>query len=343
MGDARTMTTERSTGLDCGRAVAVIAVVFGHVQTLGSTTTAYDVAVRFAVPFFFLLSGYFFRAPAGPLTPALRRLAIRTLGPFALWLAIYLLWFQPPASDWRSPIFLAKLIVQGGPAHHLWFLPSLAVSSALLLVLLKRGAGAGVIAAVAAGLYVVGLLFGSYHDVVFGGGFFWNTRNGPFFGFPFMAIGWLIARRTVRPTLEAALWILLAGAVLHAGEILTLDRFGVRFEHDQLLGTLPYALGFFLVAMNAPRNAATSLLARLGPYSLGVYCVHLLAIEGVQAALAHTAPALGTMPYLVGFLAASASLGFCVALARVPALAPLVRTGRGRPERGTPSLVPAAG
>jgi len=158
-----------------------------------------------------------------------------------------------------------------------------------------------------------------------------------------MAIGWLIARRTVRPTLEAALWILLAGAVLHAGEILTLDRFGVRFEHDQLLGTLPYALGFFLVAMNAPRNAATSLLARLGPYSLGVYCVHLLAIEWVQAALARSAPALGAMPNLVGLLAAALSVGFCLVLARVPALAPLVRTGRRRSGRVGASLVPAAG
>lgn len=335
------MTAERSVGLDCGRTVAVVAVVFVHTQANVPFTTACDVATRFAVPFFFLLAGFFLRVPAGPIAPALRQVALRTLAPFALWLAIYLLWFQPPMSDWRSPIFLVKLLVQGGPAHHLWFLPSLAVSSALLLVLLKRGAAPGTVAAIAAGLYLVGLLFGAYHDAVFGGDFFWNTRNGPFFGFPFMAIGALIARSPVRPTLAASLAILVAGAALHAGEIVTLDRFGVRFEHDQLLGTLPYALGFFLTAMNLPANAATSALARLGPYSLGIYCVHLLAIEGVQAALAPVAPTPPTSPYLVGLLAAVLSIGFCAVLVQVPALAPLVRTGRRTPAYGKATLRPA--
>ncbi|WP_062207076.1 acyltransferase [Aureimonas sp. AU12] len=325
------MSTDRSIGLDVGRAIAVLTVVFGHAQTGIVGTTAYDIGARFAVPFFFLVSGFFLRRPDAPLAMSLVRLAQRLLLPFALWLAIYLAWFEPPASAFLDPIFLVKLIVQGGPAHHLWFLPSLAVSLALFLVLLDRGAGPRTVLAVATGLYVLALVFGAYHDALTGSGrFVWNMRNGPFFAFPFLAAGWWIARAPQRPGLAASVALMAAGAALHTAEILTMDRYGLRFEHDQLLGTLPFGVGFFLVMLNLPASRPARWLARLGPYSLGIYCMHLLFIEiSLSWEARGILPPLdaGFSPYLRGLLVAIACVATCALAASVPWLRPFVRHG----------------
>lgn len=337
------MGRERLQGIDCGRAIAVLVVVFGHAQVQVPHTTAYDVMARFAVPFFFMLAGYFFRLPEGPLLPALLKLCARFLVPFAIWLAIYLLWFQPPIEAFGSPLYLARLLVQGGPAHHLWFLPSLAVSSGLLLLLLRCRVHPAAVAAIAVALYLAGLVFGAYYDVLLSHGrFVWNMRNGPFLGFPFMVAGWFIARSPRRPGLGLSLVVLASGALLNAVEILSLDSFGVRFEHDLLLGTVPFGIGFFLVALNWPPTAAGRLLARIGPYSLGIYCVHLLCILIVDAMLGQDAASAS--PYLVGFLAAMASLAICYGTSRIPRLSPLVRSpARRSREARRGVLMPATG
>lgn len=332
------MSTERSTGLDVGRAIAILTVVFGHAQTSIVSTSAYDIGARFAVPFFFLISGFFLKRPELPLAISMVQLAQRLLVPFAVWLAIYLLWFEPPLGAFLDPIFLAKLAIQGGPAHHLWFLPSLAVSLALFLILLDRGAGPRTILTVAAGLYALALLFGAYHDALTGEGrFVWNMRNGPFFAFPFLAAGWWIAQAPGRPGLAASLALMGAGAALHTVEILAMDRYGLRFEHDQLLGTLPFGIGFFLVMLNLPASRPARWLARLGPYSLGIYCMHLLFIEfSLSLEARGILPPLdaGPAPYLRGLLVAIACVTTCSLAARVSWLRPYVRHG-GAPAAGT--------
>ena len=336
------MTPERLQGIDCGRAIAVLAVVFGHAQVQVPYTTAYDIMARFAVPFFFLLAGYFFKLPDGPFVPVLGRMVARFMVPFFIWLAIYMLWFEPSLAEWSSPMFLAKLLIQGGPAHHLWFLPSLTISSALFLLLLWCRVNPAVIAAIAVALYAIGLAFGPYYDLITGGGrFFWNMRNGPFYGFPFMVAGWLIARMPRRPGLGVSLMVLLAGIVFHAGEILALDRFGLRFEHDLLIGTVPFGIGFFLVALRIPATALGRLVARIGPYSLGIYCIHLLIILVADAMFGD--PWAMRNPYMVGLFAATVSLAICYALSHVPHLAPLVRTPSRRRAREPAPLLPAAG
>lgn len=323
------MKKDRLQGIDCGRAIAVLVVVFGHAHVPVQETSAIDIFARFAVPFFFLTSGYFFKVPDGKLLPALLKMTATFLLPFFVWLAIYLLWFQPPAEVFRSPIEIARLLIQGGPAYHLWFLPSLAVSSALMLILLRLDIGERALILAAVGLYLTGLVLGPYYQVLVGeGDFIWNMRDGPFLGFPFLVIGWYLARNSIRPSLQVSLAVLAFGACLNAAEILTMDAFHIEFEHDLLIGTIPYGVGFFLVALAWPMNAAGQLLARIGPYSLGIYCVHLLVIEAIYSVIGRYDGGEAKYPALVGAAAILISLALCWTGARLPLFSPFFRTGK---------------
>lgn len=128
-----------------------------------------------------------------------------------------------------------------------------------------------------------------------------------------------------------------AGAALQTTEILAMDYYNPRFEHDQLLGTLPFGVGFFLVMLNLPASRPARLLARLGPYSIGIYCLHLLFIEiSLSLEARGVLPPLdaGLAPYLRGLLVAIACATTCALAARVSWLRPFVRHG-GAPAAST--------
>jgi surface polysaccharide O-acyltransferase-like enzyme len=320
---------ERITGIDCGRFVAVIAVIFIHARTTRPESLAAESAARFAVPFFFMTAGFFLSHPGTALLGAAGRVCRRLLVPFLVWLAVYLLWFRPGLSEFRHPKYLALLLIRGGPANHLWFLPSLAFCSILLLGALRAGAGLRTLIAMAAGLYVIGLLLGAYYGPLTGRAHFpWDTRDGPFFGLPFMVAGYAIARTRLAVGPMTALALFLAGGAIQGAETWGLQAAGFDIMHDQMIGTTLFGAGFFLLARTWTETPLTLALARLGRYSLGIFVVHVLVLQ-MLTKLAGWGwfIDIGTD---VGELAAVAVVAtistlLCVSLGKVKVLRPLVR------------------
>lgn len=261
--------------------MAVCGVVFIHTAGDPVANLLGEVA-RFAVPLFFMLSGYFLSSPA----KQCRRLIVL----YAVWVAIYL-----AADTWlglwnpKMPI-VWDLLLRGGPGFHLWFISSLI--QCVLIYLVVRRAGWTVIFMVAGVLYGTGLLFGTYGGLFFDNPVY-NPRWGPAFGFVCVMIGRYVAENP--PAFDNPKRLVRIALAFLAANYLELELFrglDLKFHYgapDVRFFTLPYAMAVFaLVLWGADRFAdskapALALAAALGRVSLGIYAVHVLPLEILKA------------------------------------------------------------
>ena len=94
----------RNESLDCLKGIAILLVMFGHVQVHNQMTDPYlyDVIKSLQMPLFFLISGYLAGAGTKILDPAqyrdrMRRRAAAYLLPFFSWLAVQHITYVPRA------------------------------------------------------------------------------------------------------------------------------------------------------------------------------------------------------------------------------------------------------
>lgn len=329
---------DRIVGIDAGRAIGVVAVVLIHTaasRPLGFGIDAgrlIDQLCRWAVPFYFVASGYFLACRIdGPVGPMLRAVVARLGVVFLTWSAIYLLLSRTGPSRLLDPAAAFRWLVTGEPAWHLWFLSALATCLALLLVLHRSRMSPGAMAAGALALYAVGLALGSYHGAFVAERIdpaqiasrtpLLDGRGGPF-PFVFVVAGYWIARAG-RPPRWLGPSLLAGGAGLHLAEATALDALGwFPFAgNDFLIGTLAFGTGAFLVAQDWPASPVMRHLASVGPWSLGVYCCHVLFIAPLRK-LVPWSDLTGNL--LLAALVLSASVAAVAALSRLRPLRPLL-------------------
>lgn len=283
------MPASRNASLDALRVFSLTGIVTLHVAGGGfndnkALAFVLDELSRFAVPAFFILSAYFWKPDelAAPLKLTLR-VAARVLPAFLLWTAIFVLLKQlphldRPAIDY-SPQGLLLLLWTGGPAFHLWFLPALVVSTAMV-ALGGRYLGWGWTLALSLVLFVGGTIVGAYARPLFGHGFpFWMDRNGLFFGPIFLTAGVMLRR--YRDDLAALpMWSIAAAALIFALAQIGEGYFIVgRYPmgHDYSLSTLGYALAVVLLFTRFDLRAP--IVSTLGKATFAAYLVHPLILN----------------------------------------------------------------
>jgi surface polysaccharide O-acyltransferase-like enzyme len=273
----------RSGAIDQYKFMAFVAVVFIHtshaLETNGLSALGFlDQISRFAVPFFFLASGYFLGLKGREGLIAFRRRAKRILLIFGVWSLFYVLLDQPSAQELLSLKYLAKWALSGGPGYHLWFLPSLLICLAVFLSLLALFSPKKVWL-FALALYFFGVAFGAYRSALGLPDIRFNTHNGPFLGTLFVATGFLLATSKPRISPLLAFSVAILGLAVHLGESIMLNAFNVLpFAANEFsLGTVPFAVGVFAMALSSAevKGRRTSVLQLLGEWSLGLYCVHV--------------------------------------------------------------------
>lgn len=294
-------------GIDTFRAIAILAVICIHTEpfrALGRDHAFYEPAsilinsmTRFAVPFFFISSGYFFSKKFSGDRPRYQhyvKYVRRLLLVFAAWSVIYLvvptslreIWQAGPWQAFYSHmgkvlagISMTDLLFQGTKIH-LWFLTALTIAVSFVF-LLHRGWARWLLYSGAIALYAVALLAGAYASTPLGIDLGFNTRNGPFFSTLFVVIGVWLSRRDVRGNVYIALALTLAGLVIQTAEAGLLYKvYGVSyFEHDFLIGTLPLSLGITLFALSCSQFGKGTYFSAAGKYALGIYLSHFLVLE----------------------------------------------------------------
>ena len=315
----------RNLAVDTLRLIAVFGVVCLHAQPFISDRLvghahawlllgrAISYAARFAVPFFFCASGYFWgrKIRGGANIHAVSLAMVRRLAViYLVWSAFYLFeaplrsavhahFARPPgmAVSIQWSILWNPLLLRGGPSMHLWFLPAL-VCTVLLAWPFVAFRKPRLLVGVSIVLYVLAVLARAYSETPIGiclsiAGHHIDTRGGPFFGSIFFVTGYLLSRYSARR--HWARWGLMlfaAGLLLQVTEIwlihalLHAPPLGVN-QQDFVFGTYAMGLGATILALAEPGWLSSVTLARWGRLVLGIYCVHLYFVDRLWQHVRH--------------------------------------------------------
>ncbi len=274
----------RNLNIDAFRVYAFVVVVTLHVyQPLFGTINLGQIgtsALRWAVPFYFLASGFFLERSRSNIFQGLKKLLIRLAPPMVFWVIVYSI----ARANWSSllhPQFFLLDLISGGAGDHLWFLPALGISAAI--VLLCKRFGDVPLLLIGACLFATGLAFGPYRAslelpvIPFAHGVDFKMRWGPFEGTLFVGIGYVIAKHRFKVGIPVAVSMILAGLACQVAEMFAIHATGGDFyAYDFLIGTIPLGTGIFLLANALPRFRVNDYLARWGGLVFGAYCIHLL-------------------------------------------------------------------
>lgn len=292
-------------GIDLMKFLGALLVIVIHTEPLSSYNSVIDfyldyALARVAVPFFFLTSGYlFFRKMKEPLEDGqadrqvLFRYLKRILQIYLVWSVIYLpvhLYDLYRLKDFGVESVLELLLnypfnfLFYGSYEHLWYLPALIASVALVYFLLKH-LSVGKIVAMASAFYAAGALGDGWYNLVTGMSdylrvileaylnIYKTTRSGLFSAFLLVALGAFIALRKVRIK-----WVLLplaASLVLLYAESRFINMHGFARGYDVMFSVVPVAFFLFHFLLGL-RLKDRPVYRYLRDSSILIYCSHLL-------------------------------------------------------------------
>ena len=249
---------------DAFKWMAAFLVVAVHTSPLESIWPYGDflltrIAARLAVPFFFMLTGYF----TVQVKKTEKKLLLLYLGVTCLYLPVQI--YKYMGGETFTAGRILKDIFFDGTFYHLWYLPACMLGLALMTLLLKCGKENAM--AISLLLYVIGLLGDSYFGLVrlspvlskvYDGMFtcFSYTRNGIFMAPLFLLLGRLFREQEKKGKLnknkEKELILFLCSFVLMIQEALLLHNMDWQ-RHDSMYLFLPlcsYHLFAFLRCVN---------------------------------------------------------------------------------------------
>ena len=320
-----------SPALDRFRLLAALLVVCNHTSPLDSLWPGADfwltrVLARVAVPFFFLVSGYFLaRANWADTGRFLKKTALV----YGLAVLLYLP-LNGYAGGFASPWALLQKLFLDGTLYHLWYFPAVFLGVLAARALARLPLPAALTAAGA--LYLIGLGGDSYYglaaslpplEALYGGIFqlFSYTRNGLFFAPLFLLLG-----------AAGFTWSRPVSALGFLGSLaaMTLEAFWLRGlgwpRHDSMYLSLPLCM-VFLFSLLLGQNRGQDRRARR--VSLLIYLLHPWSIVLVRGG----AKVLG----LEALFIENSLLHFCAVLILTLALAlglyalrPMAPDPRGR-------------
>ncbi len=248
----------------------------------------FNQATRFAVPLFFLISGYLIqpKLSTAPFETAKRY----SLPLIRIWLVWSILSLLMPFNfaDVADRGYLAERVgywdyllmnplnslLEGGLVH-LWFIPSLIMAVVIIAALVRWNLSKWLIPT-ALVLYIYGVLAGSYSVVTeLEAPFF--TRNGPFFSTLMVAAGYVIREQNIACSAKTASLMALFGMVVHFFEAYGLHQNDQIFSYnDYLFGTAIWGVGTFLLLLAKPNWGSAAWIQSFANSVLGIYVSHLL-------------------------------------------------------------------
>lgn len=287
----------RNDCLNVWKAAAAFSVVLIHCRFPGAVGIAVKAAARFAVPLFFMISGYF---SYGKGTETIRRRMIRTAKTLFTASVVYLIWkiltfyFKGELSgEVVRLIFSGEavkrfLLFNESPfMYHLWYLGALFYCYLFYGILVRTGKEEKLYFLIPL-LIGASLFLGEGVEAMGGHTPIALVRNFWLTGLPFFLWGhWFAARWKRREggrLFSSQIWIL----TFFAAVALSVAEWFFLGEAELYLGSVLAAGAIFSMALSRPDFGRGSLLARIGERdSQHIYLWHVL-VYRVLVRLAHS-------------------------------------------------------
>jgi peptidoglycan/LPS O-acetylase OafA/YrhL len=310
--------SKKNYSIESLRFIAAFAVICIHYfyPKNNDITLVVNQWARFAVPFFFVVSGYFLseKLKKGDQPIVYWKYFRKTITLYLAWQFIYFL--NPPVGDiyiyGLKKAYMMKLQLVGKEkwdyiifkafAQHLWFFASLGLTVVyFFLFRLKR---IYLMLAISIVLYIIGALTKAYAKASFGIHTEWmylpkqfNTNVLIFFSALPFTLGVLFSAKNIHIKLGWALLILAIGYGLHALEIWGLGELKLKQRVDFVFATVIVGLGVFLVGKARWKLLEWKPMANLGQYSLGIYAMHVLVAGWIHYTIQQTTGTAGFLFY----------------------------------------------
>lgn len=203
--------------IDYARIICAVLIVIMHMKPLDGLNESAEwfldsVLTRVAVPFFFLTSGFFFEKIADN-KEKIRKYILRLTGLYVVYSAIYFpyvikAYIEAGHGVLYNIVSFTRTFLFIGTFQHLWYFPALLLAVFLILFLEKERIPIRGVCVLAIFLYVIGTIGNAYicpyiealapkENIILWLYYkiFNTTRNGLFFGFPYVFAGFFIAKK----------------------------------------------------------------------------------------------------------------------------------------------------
>lgn len=266
----------RNHTIDALRIIAAFCVVILHVRFYPEYPQAVGAGIRlfgkWAVPFFFLVTGYFLGKKEQNLASKIPSQVVRVIWLFLVWSVVFavlvfiLFGLQPVLTRIFNFSFLAI-----GTYFHLWFLSSMIVGLLTIYTFYQLGLKQ-YLPFLTVTILSLALLLGSYNPDGFEK--FHFCRH--LLSIPFIYLGICISKREQLFGLKMAFLIALGGLVLQGVESYLIYRWwGTNpMDHEFLVGSILMAIGIFYIGVNLSDRSASRLSKIGAEHALGVYLLH---------------------------------------------------------------------
>lgn len=315
---------------------ACISVIFIHCMFPSWAGVIVCGLARFAVPLFFLVSGYYLRKDAAQDAQVRRRAKQKAerLGKLLGWaVLLYLLWsLLRSFLQGGSAAVTAKLLEVFAPRQlaatvllgdftpiggHLWFLAALLVCYEIVahtgLERLEKNGGKLAVSLLA--VHVIGRMLCAVLSVdrLLGIPVYLWFRNWLFMGMPFLLLGnWFRSRQEPleqRFRSRTLIGMFSLGVVLTLAETVLVAAF-TGDDRELYLGTFLMVFSLFLLAWKEPQRVRENFFSRIGKNDLlEVYLLHLWVAEALNLFLAKTGLHIVGIGWLKPFLVLLLSVG----------------------------------
>lgn len=268
---------KRSLSLDFFKIILSFLIVIVHLYPLFAPDEFRSVIwivsyCRIPVPCFFIINGYFLFGRIDNFKGVAKYILQLTI--------VYLVWSTFYAYFYYQHVPITTIVSRYIIGYfHLWYLPALLIAVVLLAMLHKFIKQDKPIFVILITLFVGACLFDPFSTEVY------YSRNGIFFGLPFVALGYYLKKYNIKDRFK--IWqlalIAIVGLVVISVESMT------RFENngkvtDMLLSTLLICPALVLLVLKKPLFINKSKFTDyFGELSTGIYFIHLFFVFKLSA------------------------------------------------------------
>ena len=276
----------RNMSLDVLKLIASYVVVFIHFKFSGLTGDIVDALARFAVPVFFMISGYFAYSNS---TEKLISKMKNIIKIYFLGAVIYICFYGILAlydvgikgAMWYcilyfNPMSIVKFIVFNVPrsSEHLWFLVALIYVYGLHYFVVKWKIKDCVYLWIGVVLLAIHLLLGvglSSMGIVIPP---CVIRNFLFMGYPFYCIGMLIRKNEdlvhKKITYKRAMILILIGVIE------TVISYFICGGNELYIGSVLVAVALLIISLKTKEIQINEKIIKLSQTSIGIYLIHIM-------------------------------------------------------------------